>query len=97
MRRVAVLFTASRNPPTRGIQASMAAGKELGIEVVEMPVQLPEGIDAAFAAAARQGVQGVAILSSLPTITYRAQLGELARKHGLPTITTVRLNEPRRA
>jgi putative tryptophan/tyrosine transport system substrate-binding protein len=86
LRRVAALFTASGNPPTRGIQASRAAGKALGIEVVEMPVQLPEGIDAAFAAAARQGVQGVAILSSLPTITYREQLGELARKHRLATI-----------
>ena len=86
MRRVAALYTASANPPTRGIQASLAAGNELGIEVVEMPVQLPDGIDAAFAAAARQGVQGVAIISSLPTITYRAQLGELARKHRLATI-----------
>lgn len=86
MRRAAAFFTASANPPTRSIQASMAAGKELGVEVVEMPVQLPEGIDAAFAAAVRQGVQGVAIISSLPTITYRAQLGELARKHRLATI-----------
>ena len=86
LRRVGAFFTASNNPPTRSIEASMAAGKELGLEVVEMPVQLPEGIDAAFAAATRQGVQGVAILSSLPTITYRAQLGELARKHRLATI-----------
>jgi len=86
LRRVAALYTAGANPPTRGIQASLEAGKQLGIEVVEMPVQLPEGIDAAFAAAARQSVQGVAILSSLPTITYRAQLGELARKHRLATI-----------
>ena len=86
LRRVAALYTASANPPPRGVQPSMAAGKELGIEVVEMPVQLPDGIDAAFAAAVRQGVQGVAIISSLPTITYRAQLGELARKHRLATI-----------
>ena len=86
LRRVGVFFTASANRPTRGIQASVSAAKELGIEVVEMPVQLPDGIDAAFAAAVRQGVQGVAILSSLPTITYRAQLGELARKHRLATI-----------
>lgn len=86
LQRVGALFTAGPNPPTRGIQASMTAGKELGIEVVEMPVQLPEGIDSAFASAVRQGVQGVAILSSLPTITYRAQLGELARKHRLATI-----------
>lgn len=86
LRRVAAFYTAGANPPTRGIQASMTAGKELGIEVVEMPVQLPDGIDAAFAAAARQGVQAVSIISSLPTITYRAQLGELARKHRLATI-----------
>ena len=86
LRRVGAFFTASNNPPKRGIEASMAAGKALGLEVVEMPVQLPEGIDAAFAAATRQGVQGVAVLSSLPTITYRAQLGELARKHRLATI-----------
>jgi putative tryptophan/tyrosine transport system substrate-binding protein len=86
LRRVAAFFTAGANPPPRGVQLSMAAGKELGVEVVEMPVQLPEGIAAAFAAAARQGIQGVAILSSLPTITYRAQLGELARKHQLATI-----------
>ena len=86
LRRVGAFFTASNNPPKLGIEASMAAGKELGLEVVEMPVPLPEGIDAAFAAAARQGVQGVAILSSLPTITYRTQLGELARKHRLATI-----------
>jgi putative tryptophan/tyrosine transport system substrate-binding protein len=86
LRRAAAFFSASANPPTLGIQASMAAGKELGIDVVEMPVRLPEGIDAAFAAGVRQGVQGVAIISSLPTITYRAQLGELARTHRLATI-----------
>jgi putative tryptophan/tyrosine transport system substrate-binding protein len=86
LRRVAALYNAGGNPPTRGIQASMEAGKELGIEVVEMPVQVPDGIDAAFAAAARQGVQGVAIISSLPTITHRAKLGELARTHRLATI-----------
>lgn len=86
LRRVAAFYTAGADPPKMGIQASIAAGKELSIEVVEMPVRLPEGIDAAFAAATRQGVQGVSIISSLPTITYRAQLGELARTHRLATI-----------
>jgi putative ABC transport system substrate-binding protein len=64
----------------------VAAGKDLGIEVTAMPVRLPEGIDAAFAAAVRQGVQGVAIVSSTPTITHRAPLCELSLAHRLPTI-----------
>jgi putative ABC transport system substrate-binding protein len=86
LRRAAALYNANAAPPTRGVQASMTAAKELGIEVVEMPVRLPEGIDAAFAAAVRQGVQGVAVISSTATITYRAPLCELSLAHGLPTI-----------
>ncbi|MFN0184631.1 MAG: ABC transporter substrate-binding protein [Aquabacterium sp.] len=86
LRRAAALYTAGPNPPTRALQISVAAGKDLGVEVVEMPVPLPQGVDAAFADAVRQGVQGVAIISSLPTITYRAALGELALKHRLATI-----------
>ena len=86
LRRAAALYTAGPAPPTKALQISAAAGKELGVDVVEMPVQMPQGIDTAFAEATRQGVQGVVIISSLPTITYRAELGELARKHRLATI-----------
>ena len=87
LKRVGALYNAARrdNPP-EALAATAAAGKELGIEVVEMPVPLPEGIDAAFAAAARQGVQGVAIVSDTATIAYRQPLGELSLKHRLPTI-----------
>jgi len=86
LRRAAVLFAASSPAPTLGIQASMTAGKELGVEVVEMAVRMPDGIDAAFAEAARQGVQGVAIISSTPMMTFRAPLCEFALKHRLATI-----------
>lgn len=86
LQRAAVLYAAGGPAPTRGLQASMAAGKELGIEVVEMPVRMPEGLDAAFAAAVRQGIQGVAIISSTPMMTHRAPLCELSLKHRLPTI-----------
>jgi len=86
LRRAAALYNADAAPPAQALQASMTAGKELGIEVVEMPVRLPQGIDAVFAAAVRQGVQGVAIISSTPTITYRAPLCELSLTHRLATI-----------
>ena len=85
LRRVAALYSAV-GPPARGVAASVAAGKDLGIDVVEMPVRLPEGIDAAFAAAVRHGVQGVAIVSSTATITHRAPLCEFSLAHRLATI-----------
>jgi putative tryptophan/tyrosine transport system substrate-binding protein len=86
LQRAAAFYSASGPPPKAGLQASMAAGKELGIEVVEMPVRVPEGIDAAFAAAVRQGVQGIAIISSTWMMSYRAPLCELSLKHRLPTV-----------
>jgi len=85
LRRAAALFNASA-PPGQGVAVSVAAGKDLGIEVTAMPVRLPEGIAAAFATAVRQGVQGVAIVSSTATITHRAPLCELSLAHRLPTI-----------
>jgi hypothetical protein len=47
-----------------------------------MPVRLPEGIDAAFAAATRDGVQGMAIVSSTATIAYRAPLASCRWRTG---------------
>ena len=85
LRRAAALYTGA-GAPSRGVAVSVASGKPLGIEVVEMPVVLPQGIDAAFAAAGRQGVQGVAIVSSTATIAHRAPLCEISLAHRLPTI-----------
>ncbi len=85
LRLAAALYNAA-GPPALGVAVSVAAGKPLGIEVVAMPVLLPQGIDAAFAAAVRQGVQGVAIVSSTATITHRAPLCAMSLAHRLPTI-----------
>ena len=85
LKRVAALYNAAA-PAANGVAVSLNAGRELGLDVVEMPVRLPEGIDAAFATAARQGVQGVAMISSTATITHRLLLGERAQAHRLATI-----------
>ena len=87
LRRVGALFNAARrsNPPL-GVAATVAAGKELGIEVFEMPVALPEGCEAAFGAAARQGIQGVSIVSDTATISYRSQLCDWAASYRMPTV-----------
>jgi putative ABC transport system substrate-binding protein len=87
LRRAGALFNAARPGRTPlGVPATLAAGAELGVEVVEMPVTLPEGIDSAFAAARRQEVQAVAIISDTSTITHRAPLCDLALSHRLATI-----------
>jgi putative ABC transport system substrate-binding protein len=87
LRRAGALFNAARreNPPL-GVAASVTAGRQLGIEVLEMPVTLPDGVNAAYASAVRQGVQGVMIVSDIATITHRAPLCDLALRHRLPTI-----------
>lgn len=85
LRRASALYDTAA-PPSVGVAVSVEAGRKLGIDVNEMPVRLPDGIAAAFAAAARQGVQGVAIVSSTATITYRAALCEQSLAHRLPTI-----------
>lgn len=85
LRRVSALYDTSAPPPS-GVAISVDSGRQIGIEVVEMPVRLPEGASAAFAAALRQGVQGVAFVSSTATITYRTALCEQALAHRLPTI-----------
>jgi len=87
MRRAGALFNKNRlgGPPT-GVNATLQAGKELGVEVIELPVDLPYGIDAAFAEAKRQGLQGTAIVSDTATITHREPLCALSAAHGMPTI-----------
>jgi putative ABC transport system substrate-binding protein len=83
--RVAALYNRIR-PASPLTAATIDAGKALGVEVVEMPVALPDGIDNAFAAAVRDRIGGVIIVSDTATITYRQQLGSLALRHKLPTI-----------
>jgi putative ABC transport system substrate-binding protein len=87
LKSAAALYNTRRvEGPPLGVAATVAAGRELGIEVVETPVMLPDGIDDAFAAAARRGVQGVVIVSDTGTITWRESLGERAIAHRLPTV-----------
>jgi len=86
LRRAGAAFNAARRPPPLGVAVMVTAGRELGIDVVEMPLALPEGIDAAFAAAVRQGVQGLAILSDTATIEFRSPLCDRSLAHRLPTI-----------
>jgi putative ABC transport system substrate-binding protein len=86
IRRVAAVFNGARPRRPLGVVATVAAGKELGIDVIELPVALPDGIDATFVAAVRQGVQGLAIVSDTGTIDFRNPLCDRSLAHRLLTI-----------
>jgi putative ABC transport system substrate-binding protein len=85
LKRVGALFNAARTD-LQSFPVTKAAGDELGIKVVDMGIRMPEGITSAFAAAAREGVQGVVIISDTATISHRAPLCDAALAHRLPTV-----------
>lgn len=84
LQRIGVLFNVIR--PLQYGAATRAAAEELGLTVFEMRPSMPDGIEAAFLAASRDGVQAVVVVSDTSTITYRAQLSDAALKHRIPSI-----------
>jgi putative tryptophan/tyrosine transport system substrate-binding protein len=86
LRRAGAVFNAANPSTPPQFRETEAAGDTLGLKVLPLDVHFPEGIDAAFAEAARQKLQGVAIISDSATIAHRTQLGTAALKYRLPTI-----------
>ena len=86
LQRVGAVFNAKNpaNPPQ--FRETAATGDTLSVKVLPLDVHFPEGIDPAFAEAARQNLQGVVIISDSATIAHRNQLGTAALKYRLPTI-----------
>jgi putative ABC transport system substrate-binding protein len=86
LERVGAVFNA-KNPATMPqFRETAAAGETLGLKLAPFDVRFPEGIEPAFAAAVRQKVQGVIIISDSATIAHRTELGSAALKAHLPTM-----------
>lgn len=85
LRRVAALVNVNR-ARTSNLAATHVAGQALGVEVIDLPLALPEGIMTGFADAARQGAQGVVVVSDPATISHRQPLCDAALAHRMPTI-----------
>jgi len=68
------------------LDALRAAGPPLGLAVQMFHVERREEYEATFAAMARAGVHGVAVLPARPNIDYLAAIAKLGLKHRLPTI-----------
>jgi ABC-type uncharacterized transport system substrate-binding protein len=81
--RFAVLWSPSAPWHRSFLQAAKGAGDKLGVQVHTAPV---EDLDAAFAMAAREGVDGILVQPTSLTRSLRAPLAELALKHRLPSM-----------
>jgi putative ABC transport system substrate-binding protein len=66
------------------IDEAARAQAALGIELVFLGIAVPEGLDEAFAALARDGVAATFVVSDVSTITNRVRLGEVAVAHRMP-------------
>ena len=86
--RVGVLSNPGINQAS--LDAMRTAGPTLGLAVQVFQVERPEEYEATFAAMARAGVQGIAVLPARPNIDYLGAIAKLAVNHRLPTIFEVR-------
>jgi len=85
LRRVGALVNVKRSR-TGNVAATHAAGEALGVEVIDVPVALPDGVMAGFVKAIRLGAQGVVVVSDPSTISHRQVLCDAALTHRVPTI-----------
>lgn len=86
LRFVGMVFNAARTPIPLSVANTLATGDALGLKVLDMRMALPEGIAGGFAAAARQGVQALMILSDTATISHRQPLCDAAKAQRLPAM-----------
>ena len=86
MQRGAALFNLRRRTKPLGVAATLEAGEAMGVKLTELGLALPEGVEEGLFQASRQGIQGVAIVSDLATITHRAAICDAALAHKLPTL-----------
>jgi len=84
MTRIGVLLTLTAPSHRPAWHALETAAKQLGVQVLAVPVRTPEDLDAAFTTMSRQRVKGFLAVASPLTRAQRALLAELALKHRLP-------------
>jgi putative ABC transport system substrate-binding protein len=91
--RVGVLFNPTAPVAGQGqLKDLLQAAPKLGLELVQFPVKGAEDIDRAFAAMAKERVGGITIIGDAVVLGLnRSRIIDLAMKHRLPAIGTVRV------
>lgn len=86
LRSVAVLWNVHNAGGAAQLREAERTGTALGIEIIPLDVQIPDGLESGMDRAAKQGAGAVMIVSDSSTISNRALIGAAARHHDLPTI-----------
>ena len=86
LKRIGALFNGSNPAMPPQFNEVRAAAQSLGLQALPMDVSFPNGIESAFADAAKSGVGAVMVLSDSSTIAHRAELSAAAIRHRMPTI-----------
>jgi len=90
--RVAFLLNPANHYAPPQLQAAQAAGPAVGLAVVPVEVTGPgrEGIDRAFAVIERERAAGLLVVGDPTLSIHRTRIAELAIRHRLPTVSTVK-------
>jgi putative ABC transport system substrate-binding protein len=83
-RRIAVVFNPETVPTLANLVPRWEAG--LGVAVSVAPVRGPDDFDYAFAALAKERVNGIVFVADPMIWIQRAKLGDLCLKHRLPSV-----------
>src|SRR5258705_3088728 len=92
MTRIGVLLTLTAPSHRPASHALAAAAKQLGVQVLTVPVRTPEDLHGAFAMMTRERVKGFLAVASPLTRAQRALLADLGLEHRLPGIFGTREN-----
>lgn len=84
--RVAVLYHGGPGGDPEELKETLAAARDLGIQIQPVSVDKPSEFPGAYAAIARERVDALIIFSGSFTLSHRKQLTELAIRHRLPTM-----------
>lgn len=90
--RIAVLFHAGNATLQRQLKDVESVAPGFGVKIVPMPVSAAKQFDQAFAAMSKERVGGLMVLGSPFIGNNRRQILDLAVKHRLPAIYTLREN-----
>lgn len=86
LRSVAVLWNVHNAGGASQLHEAERTGSALGIEIIPLDVQIPDGLESGMDRVAKQGASAVMIVSDSSTISNRGPIGATARQHNLATI-----------
>jgi putative ABC transport system substrate-binding protein len=86
LRRIGALFNGSNPAMPPQFNEVRSAAQAMGLQATALDVSFPNGVEPAFAEAAKNGMGAMMILSDSSTIAHRAELSAAAVRHRMPTM-----------